>query len=351
MESGAFLYSIAKDWSKMELILHNQTGEIEMFQQANKVLEKMMPFITPSSVIIGVLLADSLKSWAYLVPWIFAFMTFSGSLGSNFKSLKDVVAHPMRLITILIILHIIMPLWALLLGHVTFSGDANTITGMVLATVIPTGITSFIWVSIYRGNIALALSAILVDTFLSPFVVPYSISLMAGENVAFDIFGMMQGLIGMVVLPSILGMVLNHLTKGKIEETVGTKLAPLSKIGLGAVVMINSSVVAPYLRDIDLKLISIAAMAFTISASGYLFSMLIGKLLKWKKEDVVTLMFTGGMRNISAGAVLAVAYFVPAVAVPVVIGMLFQQVLASIFGHILQRTYQKPVYEKGNFIA
>lgn len=322
-----------------------------MFQNINKRLERLMPFITPTSVVIGVLLADIFNSWAYLVPWIFAFMTFSGSLGSNFKSLKDVVSHPMRLITILIILHIIMPLWALLLGHITFSGDANTITGIVLAAVIPTGITSFIWVSIYRGNIALALSVILVDTFLSPFIVPFSISLFAGEKVVIDIFGMMQGLIGMVVLPSILGMVLNELTKGKIQGTVGTKLAPFLKVGIAAVVMINSSVIAPYLTHIDMKLLTIAALSFTVCASGYLFSMLIGKLLKWEREDVVSLMFTGGMRNISAGAVLAVSYFVPAVAVPVVIGMLFQQVLASIFGHILEKSYQKPVYEKGNFIA
>lgn len=50
-------------------------------------------------------------------------------------------------------------------------------------------------------------------------------------------------------------------------------------------------------------------------------------------------MFSGGMRNISAGAVLAVSYFPPAVAVPVVLGMLFQQTLASIYGFAINRYY------------
>lgn len=313
-----------------------------MFQRINRILEKMMPIITPVSVIIGVFLADRIDSWSFLVPWIFAFMTFSGSLGSNFKSLKDVVTHPIRLFTILIILHILMPVIAFSMGHMVFSGDMHTITGLILAMVIPTGITSFIWASVYRGNLGLALSVILLDTFLSPFITPFSVSLLAGQEVSIDVWGMMQGLFGMVVIPSLLGMALNELTKGRVKEKIGTKLAPFSKIGLGAVVMINASVVAPHLSHINLKLMLIAAVSLTLSASGYIISLLIGQLLKWKREDVVTLTFTGGMRNISAGAVLAVSYFEPAVAVPVVIGMLFQQVLASIFGYVLSRTYNKP---------
>lgn len=317
-----------------------------MIISLNRILERMMPIITPVSVLIGVFLADGLKSSAYLVPWIFAVMTFIGSLGSNFKSLKDVVLHPMRLFTVLIILHVLMPLWALLLGHITFSGDAHTITGMVLAALIPTGITSVIWVSVYKGNLALALTIILVDTFLSPFIVPYSVSLFVGQTVAIDVFGMMKGLIGMVVLPSLIGMALNELTKGQIKQKLGVPLAPFSKIGLASVVMINSSVVSPYLKQVDMKLLMIAALALTVSASGYIFSVIIGKLLKWSREDVTSLMFTGGMRNISAGAVLAVSYFEPAVAVPVVIGMLFQQVLASVSGHLLHKSYQKTILPK-----
>lgn len=317
-----------------------------MLVSLNRILERLMPIITPMSVLIGVFLADGLKSYENLVPWIFAVMTFIGSLGSNFKSLKDVVLHPMRLFTVLIILHVLMPLWALLLGHITFSGDAHTITGIVLAALIPTGITSVIWVSVYKGNLALALTIILVDTFLSPFIVPYSVSLFAGQSVTIDVFGMMKGLIGMVVLPSLIGMALNELTKGQIKQKLGVPLAPFSKIGLASVVMINSSVVSPYLKQVDMKLLMIAVLSLTVSASGYIFSVIIGKFLKWGREDVTSLMFTGGMRNISAGAVLAVSYFEPAVAVPVVIGMLFQQILASVFGHLLHKSYQKPTLQK-----
>ena len=144
-----------------------------MLQKMNYYLEKALPFMTPASVIIGILLSKYFVNYTFLVPWIFALITFNGSLKSNFKSLKQVIAHPLPMLITLFILHIIMPIWAFSLGHLIFPGDIFTITGLVLAVVIPTGVTSMIWVSIYSGNTVLALAIIIIDTILSPFIVPF----------------------------------------------------------------------------------------------------------------------------------------------------------------------------------
>jgi predicted Na+-dependent transporter len=110
---------------------------------------------------------------------------------------------------------------------------------------------------------------------------------------------------------------------------------------MGLVVMLNGAVVAPYLLNVSGKLIVIAIVVFFIACSGYLFSFYCGKLFKQDKETVIALLFNGGMRNISAGAVLAISYFPAAVAVPVVMGMLFQQTLASGFGVWIDRHYKE----------
>jgi predicted Na+-dependent transporter len=312
-----------------------------MLQKLNKQLEKVMPLITPSSVLLGVLLSVYIQDFSYLIPWIFAFMTFAGSLNSNFKSLSDVVRHPLPIFAAMILLHILMPIWAWGVGHITFQDDIFTITGIVLGMAIPTGITSFIWVSIYKGNIPLTLSIILIDTLLSPLIVPYCLSLLIGEKIEMDIVGIMKGLVGMIVLPSIVGMLLNQFLKGDVTKKLSTTLAPFSKISIGIVVMLNGAVIAPYLKNINFKLISIIFVVFFIAATGYLFSFFIGKLIRSDRDTIVSLTFSGGMRNISAGAVIAVTYFPPAVAVPVVVGMLFQQILASFTGHFLARYYNK----------
>ncbi|MFT4416579.1 bile acid:sodium symporter family protein [Fredinandcohnia humi] len=310
-----------------------------MLLKLNKQLEKRMPLITPTSVVLGVLLTTYLSPLSFLVPWIFAFITFSGALSSNFKSLQRAIMHPFPILIALVTLHLIMPAWAWMVGNLTFPGDSLTVTGLILAVVIPTGITSFIWVSMKSGNIALTLSIILVDTLISPFVVPYSLTLFVGSNVDMDILNIIKGLLFMVVLPSILGMLLNHVTKGNVTSKIGPSLAPFSKIGLGIVVMINSAEVAPYLQNVNWKLVETGAVVFFIAFCGYLFSWGIGHLMKLGKEEIIALVFTGGMRNISAGAVIAVTFFPAEVAVPVVVGMLFQQVLASIYGYMIQRTY------------
>jgi bile acid:Na+ symporter, BASS family len=321
-----------------------------MLQKLNKRLERLMPLITPIGVLIGVVFSVQLKDLSYLIPWIFAFMTFAGSLGSNFRSLKEVIVHPVPIFIAMLILHVLMPIWAWGVGHVAFPGDVYTTTGFIVGMVIPTGVTSFMWVAIYKGNIPLVLSIILIDTLLSPIIVPYSLSLFMGEKIEMDFINIMKGLLGMVVIPSLIGMYLNQVTKGKIKEQLGTRLAPFSKISLGFVVMLNGAVVAPYLREINLKLVSIIITVFLIALTGYLLSFLIGIYFKVGRDDVISLTFSGGMRNISAGAVIAVSYFPAAVAVPVVVGMLFQQILASLNGRFLNQYYNKKV-EKQESVA
>jgi bile acid:Na+ symporter, BASS family len=321
-----------------------------MLQKLNKRLERFMPLITPIGVLMGVVFSVQLKDLSYLIPWIFAFMTFAGSLGSNFRSLKEAIVHPFPIFMAMLILHVLMPIWAWGVGHVAFPGDVYTTTGLIVGMVIPTGVTSFMWVAIYKGNTPLVLAIILIDTLLSPIIVPYSLSLFIGEKIEMDFINIMKGLLGMVVIPSLIGMYLNQVTKGKIKDQLGTRLAPFSKISLGFVVMLNGAVVAPYLREVNLKLVSIIITVFFIALTGYLLSFLIGIYFKGGRDDVISLTFSGGMRNISAGAVIAVSYFPAAVAVPVVVGMLFQQILASLNGHFLNHYYNKKV-EKQESVA
>ncbi|CAG7641111.1 Pantothenate precursors transporter PanS [Paenibacillus solanacearum] len=304
-----------------------------MLQKLNRTLEKWMPLITPTSVVLGMLLTVWLKPYTPFVPWIFAFITFAGSLSLNLKDLQRVMTHPLPIIVSLVLLHGIMPLIAWGTGHLMLPGDPQLVTGLVLLLALPTGIVSFMWVSLYKGNIALTLSIILIDTLLSPFIVPGVMSLIVGTNVDMDVFGMMKGLLIMVVAPSVIGMLLNQWTRGRIKTVLGPRLAPFSKIGLAVVIMINSAFVAPFFTGINLKLAWLAVVIIVTVALGYIGGYYLTRALGWGKELAITMTFNCGMRNISAGAVLAIAYFPPAVAMPVIIGMVFQQMMASFFGY------------------
>ncbi|MBY9081394.1 bile acid:sodium symporter family protein [Paenibacillus sp. HN-1] len=308
-----------------------------MLLTLNRRLNRMMPLITPTSILIGVLLGGLLSPYTYLSPWLFAFMTFAGSISLGFKDFLNVLKKPMPMIVCLSILHLIMPLIALGAGHLAFAGDPYTITGLILGAVIPTGVSSFVWVSIYRGNIAMTLSIILIDTLLAPFIVPGILSVLVGADVHLDVIAMMKSLLWMIVAPSLLGMLLNEWTKGSIAPVWGPRFNPLSKLCMAAVVMINGSVVAPYLTNFNWKLLGLAALIIGLFATGYSLCFLFARMLGWNEGDQVALIFNGGMRNISAGAVLAVSYFPAPVTLPVILGMVFQQVMASVVGLLLDR--------------
>lgn len=316
-----------------------------MLQSLNKLLTKFMPIMTPSSVIIGIIFTESLHSFVFLVPWLFAFMTFSGSLSSKFGDLKTVIRYPRPLFICLIILHIIMPIIAYCVGNLAFQKDLYTVTGLVLAFLIPTGVSSLIWVSIYKGNIILTLAIILIDSLLSPLVVPAVLHILFGTTIHINGSEIMQGLFWMIVLPSVLGMILNETTKGKIDGILKPKLEPFSKICLGLVVALNGSAIAPYFKEINGKLLFMIVIVFSLACTGYIIGWFISKLFKEESSIQIALLFNSGMRNISAGAVIAITYFPAPVAVPVIIGMLFQQILASLTGSVISKHYQEPTKE------
>ncbi len=308
-----------------------------MLAAFNRYLEAWMPLVTPVSVVLGLVMANELNGFVGAVPWIFALITFSGSIGLSLRDFRTAIARPLPIILTMLNLHLLMPLIAMFAGRLFFPGDPLIVTGMILLLLVPTGIVSFMWVSIFKGLTALTLSIILLDTLLSPFIVPWMLSALIGTHVEINAWGMMKGLLWMVLVPSVLGIVINHFSAGKAKLAWGPVLSPLSKLCLAVVIMINSAVIAPYFRKFDLATLHAAGLILILIIIGYMLGWLISLLLRSSREVQIVLTFNSGMRNISAGAVLAVSFFPPPVAYPAIIGMLFQQMTASLIGTLLFR--------------
>ncbi|MGX9134865.1 bile acid:sodium symporter family protein [Rummeliibacillus sp. JY-2-4R] len=312
-----------------------------MLEKVNAFFQKYIAILTPLSLVVGVLLENVGQHLLFLVSWLFAFMTFSGSLKMQFKDAKVFIKHPFLILFTIIFLHILMPLWAYFLSTVIFHDHLLTV-GFVVAVAVPTGVTSVIWISICKGHLPLGLSIILIDTLLSPLVMPLLLHTVSGKMIHLDVASLVIDLVLMIVLPTIIGIFVNEFSHGEIPKKIGKKLAPFSKLSLFLVIMINSSAIAPYLKDINLHLLGIILLVLFMAVSGYLFALLIGRFVLKDYPQMTTLVFTGGMRNIAIGVIVATTYFPSKVAMPVVFGMLFQQVLASVFSKVLLRKSIEP---------
>ena len=212
-----------------------------------------------------------------------------------------------------------------------------SITGMVLEFSVPAAVISLMWVSIYNGNSPLSLSLVVIDTILAPFLIPAVLKLLVGSSVKMDTVGMMKELVFMIALPAVLAMCLNEVSHGKVMETWPKKLAPFSKMCLIFVVTSNSSKVSPYMKHLNGERLEVAAAILVLAAGGYAIGWIIAILTRQNKEATVSMIYGSGMRNISAGAVIAGAYFPAETLFPVMIGTLFQQILAAFYGSMMRR--------------
>lgn len=301
-----------------------------MLAHFNAFLQKWMPVLTPLSLVAGVLLEGIGQQLLFLVPWLFAFMTVVSSLSLKIRDMKVFVQYPKTILFTIAFLHIFMPLWAYVVSIVLFDDHLLTI-GFIIAVAVPTGVTSIIWISLCKGHLPLGLAIVLINTMLAPFIMPALLKIIVGEKIAIDTSAIMLDLLWMIVLPSIVGIALNELSKGAIPQRYSKTLAPFSKLALFGIVMLNSSAIAPYVKNISWELAGVIGAVFFVSVSGYLFAYWLGKVI-WQDTSIrTTFMFNGGMRNIAVGVVIATTYFPAKVAMPVVFGMLFQQVLAATF--------------------
>ena len=198
----------------------------------NCFIEKWMALVTPACLAFGVLFPQIAKHGVPFVPYIFAFMTFTGALKSRFRDVANVFRNPAPLLIVMALLHLVIPGIVCGVGTLAFPGNPDLVTGMVLEFAVPTAVSALMWVMIYDGNLAVSLALVVVDTVLAPLIIPITLSIFVGSKVHIDMTHMISQLVFMVALPAIVAMTLNQVSGDRVRETWPSRLAPFSKIAL-----------------------------------------------------------------------------------------------------------------------
>ena len=311
---------------------------MEKLYQCNRFVGKYFPWFVLACAAAGVLFPDTLSHLNGILVPLFAFMTFSNSLGGGFRELGRVFLHPLPVILELALLHIVIPVATLGLGSLLFPNDPLFTTGLVLEYVIPTGVASLMWVGMCAGNASLCLSIVLLDTLLAPAVIPLLLKLLVGSVVELDAWSMMKDLLVMVALPALAAMTLYQVTGGKVAVTLKPKLELFSKLALLTMIGANATSCAPFLHQLNATLVKVMLAVFLICLFGFLAGYWCGKALHLDYPTCETLCLNTGLRNVSAGAVLAMQYFPPAAMFPVAFTPLFLQFTTSVIVKVLMNT-------------
>lgn len=311
------------------------------WKKLGKCISGHMAIIVPLVVALGVLVPELLLPLKPIIPTLFAVVTFQNALGNDVKSLKETFASPLPLLVTICLVHVVAPLVVRLFAGLLFGDAPDTVTGIVLEACVPVGATTVMWSGVYGGNVALALAVMFVSTCIAPFTIPWTLRLLVGASVEVDVFGMMSDMLFMVGIPAVLGVAVNELTHGWGKERLSPTMAPLSSILVPIIIGTNATGISEPMHHLTPRLVAVAGFVGCVTVVSIAVGALVARALKQSPETTVTMMFDCGIRNISAGAVLASAYLPAESLFPVMAGTLFQQFLAAVVGRVMQRRMQK----------
>jgi predicted Na+-dependent transporter len=147
--------------------------------------------------------------------------------------------------------------------------------------------------------------------------------------------GMALSLVYMIVIPTVVGVSMNELSKGKLPAVIGPWLSPVSKLCMIPVIAANAAAVSGQIRLDNPRLWGIIGVCIFFNVFGFFCGKLIAFMAKFEKAKQTTFFLATGLRNNSAAMILGISFFPAAVALPAVLGIMTQHTIAALIGRLL----------------
>lgn len=230
--------------------------------------------------------------------------------------------------------YIIMPLMALTLAS-AFSLDAALTAGLILVGTVPGGTASDVITFIAKGDVALSVSLTAVSTMISPILTPIITLLLIGNQIHFNPVDMFISIVEIVIIPIILGLILNYKFPNLCEK-LKDYLPTISSI---VICLIVAGVIGANKQAI----ITSSGIVILVIVLQYLIAMLlgfgIGHLAGMDKKQIITVAIELAFQNSGLSTSLAKTHF-PNLSQATVPGALYS-VLQNFAGSILAYAFRK----------
>ena len=287
------------------------------------ILLSVLAFFQPS-------LFTSLKT--FIVPLLTIIMLAMG-LTLTPKDFAN-VSKNIKAVSVGVILQFtVMPIVALIIATL-MNFDTNLTVGLVLVGAVAGGTSSNVMCFLAKGDVALSISMTAISTLLSVIFTPLLVELLAGKSIDIPVTGMIISLIKIVLVPVVLGIVLNTLLHKPIQ-----KIAPaLPLISMAAIVIIIAIVVALNAEKL-VEVGSMVAIAVILHNSfGLLAGYWITKKLGFDEKVCRTIAFEVGLQNSGLATALAMKFFAPTAAIAGTIFSVWHNISGSILAGYWSRS-------------
>jgi BASS family bile acid:Na+ symporter len=226
-----------------------------------------------------------------IVPLIQLIM-FTMGTEMSLKDFEEVIKTPKAVVIGLISHFTIMPIIGVILAN-SFGFPSEIAAGIILIGSVPSGVTSNVLAFLAKANVPLSVTIASVSTLMAPLMTPLLMKLLAGKYVEVDFLEMMLHVIKIIIVPIVLGLILNYLIKSKLQFL--KKVMPV--ISMAGVFMMLVVIVSSG-RDALLKIGPFLFLASMIHHSfGYLLGYWSGRLAGLNEQTCRTISLEVGMQN------------------------------------------------------
>lgn len=312
---------------------------MEVLKKVTKFVSKYMAVIVIAVAALALFVPQSVSfiKTSY-VNTLLGIVMFGMGLTLKPNDFKVVFSRPKDVIIGCVSQFTVMPLLAFVLAKL-FRLPEELAIGVILVGTCPGGTSSNVMTYLSRGDVALSVGMTAVSTVLAPFLTPLLTKVYAGQTVDVDMMNMFLSIVKVVIVPILLGFVINHFFK-KLTETV-VEILPL--VSTTAIVMIVAAVVSANSAKIMTCGLLIVVVVVCHNVFGYLLGYVIGKVLKLDTTKCRAISIEVGMQNSGLATSLAATHFAayPLATIPGAVFSVWHNVSGAVLANLFVRMDEK----------
>ena len=233
---------------------------------------------------------------------------------------------PRQLLVLLGFNYLVAPFVMLALANV-FVSDPELHTGLVLYGLAPCIAMVIIFTYLARGNAAMALVFVALNSVIQMILIPVYARLLIG-NVEFDVSVVAQSVVLYLGLPLVLGVLTRYLVTRRGGEAAMDRLKPgltaMSILGLLFTLIVMFALKGDLILQRPAIVIEMAVPMIMFFLVMFFTVLFVGWRLRFVYADAVAVAFSATGRDFEIAIAIAITAFSPTVALATVVGPLIE---------------------------
>ncbi|WP_196604500.1 bile acid:sodium symporter family protein [Pectinatus haikarae] len=303
---------------------------MKAFSLFSNFMTKYMSALVLLIAIIALLQPWTFKWAAQYVTYLLGIVMFGMGMTLRWEDFSLVFKRPRDVFIGSLAHFTIMPALAWGLAK-AFGLPPELAVGVILVGTCPSGTSSNVMTFLARGDVALSVAIGIATTVLAPFITPLLTWYLVGAWVSISLGAMFLSIFQVVVVPIALGIVVNRLFGGFVQNAV--KVLPL--ISVLAIMLIVGAVVAVSAQKIIQTGLLIIGIVIIHNLCGYTLGYCAARIAGFDFAKQKAVMFEVGMQNSGLATSLALMHFSAAAAIPGAIFSVWHNISGSLLANRL----------------